>query len=245
MLSLKNIIIKNNIVYENILEKINISFNKKEMVAIIGLSGVGKTTLLNTIALGTKIQSGNILFNKKNINLKNKKIKNQYRKNIGIISQKNTLINEISVYDNLKIVMSERNNIFFKLFNIITKSQKEEIYKILERLEMLDKIFYNINDLSGGESQRIEIAKLIIKKPKIILADEPTSNLDKINSKKIIKWLKELTIQNNAITIVVIHDIELLKHGFDKIIGIKNKEIYLNKEYKNISKKDIEKIYEK
>lgn len=242
MLEIKNAVIKNNSIYKNILEKIDLSFNEGEMIAIIGPSGVGKTTFLNTIALGTKIESGNIVFNNTIINKKNK---NKYRKNIGIISQKNTLINDISVYDNLKITMSERNNFFFKLFNIITNQQKEEIYEILERLEILDKVFYCINDLSGGELQRIEIAKLIIKKPKIILADEPTSNLDINNSKKIIEWLKEITLKNKTITIVVVHDIDLLKNNFNRIIGIKNKEIYLNKKYSDISKKEINKIYEK
>lgn len=244
MLKLENVQIKYNNTSNPILEKINISFKENELVGVIGLSGVGKTTLLNTIALGTKIESGNIIFNKNIINLKKSKDKNNYRKHIGIISQKNSLINEISVYDNLKIVMSERNNIFFKIFNIITKSQKEEIYKILEKLEMINKIFYSINDLSGGEAQRIEVAKLIIKKPKIILADEPTSNLDKNNANNIIKLLKETTKENKTITIIVVHDTELLKN-FDRVVGIKNKEIQLNKKYSLVLKKEIEKIYEK
>lgn len=245
MLKLENIQIKYNNMSKPVLEKINISFKENELVGIIGLSGVGKTTLLNTIALGTKIEFGNVIFNKNVINLKKRKDKNNYRKHIGIISQKNSLINEISVYDNLKIVMSERNNIFFKIFNIITKSQKEEIYKILEKLEMINKIFYSVNDLSGGEAQRIEVAKLIIRKPRIILADEPTSNLDKNNANNIIKLLKEITKENKATTIIVVHDIELLKKNFDRVVGIKNKEIQLDKKYSLISKKEIEKIYEK
>lgn len=245
MLNLKKVKIKNDSIYKTILEEINLKLNNSEVVGVIGVSGAGKTTLLNTIALGIKINSGDIIFDENTINLKSKKNKNKYRKNIGIISQKNSLINEISVYENLKIIMSERNNIFFKIFNIITKDQKYEIHKILERLGLLNKIFYSINDLSGGELQRIEIAKLIIKKPKIILADEPTSNLDKNNAKNIIKWLKEITIQNNTITIIVIHDIELLKKNFDRVIGIKNKKIYLDKKSSLITKKDIETIYGK
>lgn len=241
MLNLRKWTIKNYNQNKTVLENIDLDFFKNQFTAIIALSGTGKTTLLNSIVFATNIIDGELIFDDKKINFK--KDKKDWRKNIGIISQKNTLINESSVFDNLKIVMSNRNNFFFKLFNIITKEQKTEIIQILEKINMLDKIYYLPKDLSGGESQKIQIAKLLIQKPKIVLADEPTSNLDNKNSEEILNLLKKFTYENNTITIVNIHNTNLL-NIFDRIIGVKNKVIILDKTNSKITENDIKKVYE-
>ncbi|WP_412032347.1 ATP-binding cassette domain-containing protein [Malacoplasma muris] len=244
MIVLKDISVKNIGQKENILTNINLNFYPNQFVAIIGKSGVGKTTLLNTLCLNVVITHGCIeyktfLFDKNT----RKKLKN-YRKKIGIISQNSTLINEISVFDNLKIYLSNENNLFYKLFNIITKEQKSKIFNVLEQLNILDKVFYKPLDLSGGESQRVEIAKILLKKPEIILADEPTSNLDINNSLLTIKLLKEVATKENSIVLINLHDTKLLNDNFDRVIGIKNRSIMLNKEPKKITKKDLRDLYE-
>lgn len=244
MLTLCNISTKNIGQNNNVLTNINLNFYPNEIVAVIGKSGVGKTTLLNTLCLNANITNGYIKYNDLIIDKKNKKKLKLFRKQIGIISQSSTLINEISVYDNLRIYLSNENNIFYKIFNIITKKQKEEIYDTLNRLNILDKIFFKPLDLSGGESQKIEIAKLLLKKPKIILADEPTSNLDINNSSLIISLLKELATKDGSIVIVNVHDIKLLKQNFNRVIGIKNKNIFIDKNPKNITSKQLKELYE-
>ena len=133
---------------------------------------------------------------------------------------------------------------FYKLFNIITKEQKSKIFNVLEQLNILDKVFYKPLDLSGGESQRVEIAKILLKKPEIILADEPTSNLDINNSLLTIKLLKEVATKENSIVLINLHDTKLLNDNFDRVIGIKNRSIMLNKEPKKITKKDLRDLYE-
>ncbi len=111
-------------------------------------------------------------------------------------------------------------------------------------MNILDKVFYKPLDLSGGESQRVEIAKILLKKPEIILADEPTSNLDINNSLLTIKLLKEVATKENSIVLINLHDTKLLNDNFDRVIGIKNRSIMLNKEPKKITKKDLRDLYE-
>ncbi|MCF0217440.1 MAG: ATP-binding cassette domain-containing protein [Malacoplasma sp.] len=244
MLKLKNWTIKNFGQNNVVLDDINLEFKPKQLSAIIGASGIGKTTLINSIAINANIINGSLNFEGNEIDLKNHFKFKWFRKNIGIISQKSTLIQEISVYDNLKFVMAQRNNFLFKFFNIINKKQKQEIYDLLLSLKIIDKVFYKVSDLSGGEAQRVEIAKLFIRKPKIILADEPTSSLDLSNSKNIIAMLKKLTVELNAVGIVIIHNIELLKNEIDNVIALKDKKILFNKIPKLITESDFKKLYE-
>lgn len=240
MLEIKNWTVQCLTENETTLENINLNFDNK-VTAIIGKSGVGKTTFINSLTINKTIINGQLKWQNKEIDFK--KDKKWFRKNIGIISQKNILIDSITVFDNLKITMSEKNNFFFNLFNIITKKQKEEILNILEQVEMLDKVNNLPLNLSGGEIQRLEIAKILIKKPKIILSDEPTSNLDDLSSEKIIKLLIDYSHANNAVTIVNIHNVNLL-NLFDRVIGLKNKKIVFDSNIKKINKKEILNIYE-
>lgn len=240
MLEIKNWTVQCLTENETTLENINLNFDNK-VTAIIGKSGVGKTTFINSLTINKTIINGQLKWQNKEIDFK--KDKKWFRKNIGIISQKNILIDSITVFDNLKITMSEKNNFFFNLFNIITKKQKEEILNILEQVEMLDKANNLPLNLSGGEIQRLEIAKILIKKPKIILSDEPTSNLDDLSSEKIIKLLIDYSHANNAVTIVNIHNVNLL-NLFDRVIGLKNKKIVFDSNIKKINKKEILNIYE-
>lgn len=245
MLKISNWSIKNYGQQSLILEKIDLTFKQNELTAIIGSSGVGKTTLLNSLAFNTLIDSGNLYFDDKQVNYKKRSELKKYRKNIGIISQKITLINDLSVYDNLRYVMSERNNAFYNFFNIITKKQKEEIFQILSNLGVIEKLFYKIKDLSGGEAQRVEIAKLFIKKPKIILADEPTSNLDQNNSFNIIQMLNELMKDQNSVALINIHDVSQLKTNIDRVIALKDKKVFFDKKPQDITQIDLKRLYEK
>lgn len=240
MLEIKNWTVQCLTENEPTLEDINLNFDNK-VTAIIGKSGVGKTTFINSLTIDKTIINGQLKWQNKEIDFK--KDKKWFRKNIGIISQKNILIDSITVFDNLKITMSEKNNFFFNLFNIITKKQKDEILNVLEQVEMLDKANNLPLNLSGGEIQRLEIAKILIKKPKIILSDEPTSNLDDLSSKKIIKLLIDYSHSNNVVAIVNIHNVNLLDL-FDRVIGLKNKKIIFDSNIKKINKKEILNIYE-
>ncbi|UUD37145.1 ABC transporter ATP-binding protein [Mycoplasmopsis californica] len=248
---MKNILEINNISFQykkdesSILENINLSFKPSEMVAIIGPSGIGKSTLFKLIVRNKKPTSGVIKINDQDISTFSKKHWKNQMQQIGFLTQEPNLIETEDVYTNIKRSIFEYKNWFFKLVNFLTLAQRTKIFQTLDDLEMLDKAFYKIIDLSGGQKQRVEITKLLIKNAKIILADEPTSNLDYLTAKDVLAVLRQLTKEKNLLTIVNIHDLSLVKDFFDRIIILNDKNVILDRSTKGIELCDIENMIKK
>ena len=198
-------------------EDINLEFNKKDKIAIVGSSGSGKSTLLHILSSFLKPKSGEVFLEDKNIySLKEKELIEFRKKKIGIIFQFHYLFNTFSALENIEVS------------TILSETDID--YELLKRLGIDNVINQNIQTLSGGQQQRVSIARVLVKKPTFIFADEPTGNLDKKNAFEVIEILKEYTNENNALLIVVTHDLEIAKQ-FDKIYEIKNKKLVLNGDY--------------
>lgn len=217
--------------YKNIvLDNINIDFNKKELVFILGSSGSGKSTLLNIIAGITDVDSGNILIDEIDITKFNSRELCSYRNNmIGYVYQDYQLIEYMSVIDNIKLGQT--------IFN-----DKKNIDDILDKVGLLDKKKVVVNKLSGGEKQRVAIARALINDTEIILCDEPSGALDSVNSIKIMELLKE--ISKDRLVIVVSHDNYLANKYASRIINICDGKVLYQKmdnksSFKKISKKRI------
>lgn len=204
------------------IENLNKSFGEKEvihnfsyeipdgaMVAITGKSGCGKSTLLNILGLLDIEYSGKVLYDGKMISCENEKKRTEYiRNNINYLFQNYALIDTDTVYENLLLALE---------YEKISKSEKSK--KINEALELVDLKDFNekkIFTLSGGEQQRVALARVILKKGNIVLADEPTGNLDKENSDKVIDILKKLQKYGRTI-IIVTHDGSIAKQCDDII----------------------------
>ena len=201
----------------------SITLDNSGLVALLGPSGCGKTTLLNTIGGLDKLKSGKIYINGKKINsklaYKVDKIRNL---NIGYIFQDYKLIDNLSVYDNVAIVL--------KMIGIKDKTEiKTRVEYVLDKVGMLRYKKRPASMLSGGERQRVGIARAIVKDPNIILADEPTGNLDSKNSLEIMKIIK--AISKDRLVILVTHEQNLAKFYASRIIEIKDGQVikdYLN-----------------
>ncbi len=182
-----------------ILKNINITFPNKGLVFILGKSGSGKTTFLNLLGGLDFPTSGEIYFN--NTLLIKEKTENYRNYNVGFIFQDFNLLDSLNVYENVALSLQLQN-----------KENKEAILKILEKLEIKHLKLRKIKELSGGEKARVGIARALVKNPYIILADEPTGNLDEITGEKVLKILKE--ISKEKLVIVVTHDeISAQKYG--------------------------------
>ena len=177
------------------------------LIFINGKSGSGKSTLLNILGLLEDATNGEVIINGKNINKFREIDKTTYRsKEIGFVFQEFDLIDELNVYENVELALD------------LIRDKTANIDELLTSLGINDLKARKISELSGGEKQRVAIARAIVKKPSIILADEPTGNLDSENSEAIFKILKNLSY--NHLVIVVSHDTEAsVKYG-DGIIKL-------------------------
>ncbi|MCD4757005.1 MAG: ABC transporter ATP-binding protein [Arcobacteraceae bacterium] len=197
------------------LENINLEFKEGELIVLKGASGSGKSTILSLIAALSKPTSGEVIVDNNRISKLPDNFAALYRrKNIGFIFQKYNLIPTLSVKDNILLPLVPTN-----------PDEKEALNKlnqVMEKFDISHKQNMIVRNLSGGEQQRVAIARAHINDPKIIIADEPTANLDEKLSLNFIDILRKLK-QSNKTIIVATHDPLFFNLDFvDKIIEIKN-----------------------
>lgn len=241
VIELKEISVQYNNKSDLVLKDINLDIFQGELVAIIGPSGVGKSTLFKIIINSLRPVKGQVKVFDKDILKFNKKQKRLFISKIGFLTQTPNLIYTDNVYNNIIRSTSKYKNNFYKFFSILTRKQKIAIFEKLDELNILDKAFFKVSELSGGQQQRVEIAKLLIKDVELILADEPTSNLDKKTSIEVLKVLKNISKQNKTI-LVNIHDLSLVKRYFDRVVAISNKQIVFDKKTKDIKQWQLDRI---
>lgn len=180
-----------------VLKDVNLKIDEGDFIIITGESGCGKTTLLNCITMLEKYKSGSIEYNNISYSKLNNRSKIKILKNdFGIIFQDFGLIDELSVYKNLEFV----------------NKNKSKIKEILDEFKLNIDLNTKVSLLSGGEKQRLALARIVLKKAKIIFADEPTGNLDEDNSKIVMDHLLKMN-QKGTTIIVVTHDKSLLKYA--------------------------------
>ncbi len=196
------------------LNDINLKIDNTGMVFIVGKSGSGKSTLLNLLGGLDSPTSGEILVNGKNIEKFNKNEYDSYRNTyIGFIFQEFNVLDLYNVYENIELSLKLQSQ----------EVSREEIDSLLDKLGISNLGNRRINELSGGQKQRVAIARALIKKPKIIMADEPTGNLDQKSSEQIFDILKN--ISKTELVIVVSHDMESAKKYADRIIEVQDGDI--------------------
>jgi len=193
-----------------------LTINDKHKTAVIGPSGFGKTTMLNLIAGILVPDSGRVNVNDKEISNYSESDRRNYRiSEIGFVFQDFRLLEYLSVLDN--ILLPYRINSIVQL----NKNVRSNALKLAKKMSIDDKLGKYPSKLSHGERQRVAICRALLNNPKIILADEPTGNLDPANKKHIMEILYNYVDSYDSTLITVTHDHELLK-GFDKIIDFKD-----------------------
>ena len=193
----------NNKLVVKVLKNLNLELEMGNIVALIGPSGSGKSTLLHLIALLDKPTTGNIsILGKETFNITEDKKNKIIRDNISIIFQNNNLLSDFTAIENVAMPLIIRNNSYSDSI------QKAE--KFLKKVNLGHRLSHFPSDLSGGEQQRVAIARSLIADTKIILADEPTGNLDVKNSNEVFSYFLKLK-QKNKIILIATHNREIAK----------------------------------
>lgn len=199
----------------HIIRDLNLTVNEGEFISILGRSGSGKSTLLNIMGLLDKADGGKIFIDGKEVESLSESEKDKIKNSmIGFVFQFHYLLPEFSALENVMLPA------------LISKNRsKEEIEKearhLLELVGLENRVTHKPSQLSGGEKQRVAIARALINNPKILLADEPTGNLDEETSEVIFKILKDINKKNNQTIIVVTHSRDLAE--------ISDRQLYLKK----------------
>ena len=198
------------------LREVNLEVKEGEFVAIMGPSGCGKSTLLNILGLLDTPTEGTYTLNGKDVSTLSENERTDIRKGvIGFVFQSFNLIDELNVYENIELPLL--------YMGTPSKERKERIEKVMDRMAIDHRRKHFPNQLSGGQQQRVAIARAVLSNPKIILADEPTGNLDSANGKEVMALLSELHKEGTTI-IMVTHSQHDASYA-DRIINLYDGQI--------------------
>lgn len=198
-----------------ILSNINLSFSEGEFVYLIGKSGAGKSSFLKTLYGELPLKEGSIVINNCQLYKIHPNRLQKLRRALGIIYQGNNLLFDRTIYENLKFVLQVTNW-------TDRVAMDERIYEVLRMVGLEMQDYKMIYELSGGEQQRVNIARAILNTPKIIIADEPTANLDPDNSEQIFKLLAKISYEYKSLVLMGTHEYNLVKKYLGRIIRIEN-----------------------
>lgn len=265
------------------LTDINLEIKEGEFVAILGLSGAGKSTMLRTINQIIDVSSGNIYFNNVDVNtyemygdnvereikrqkemnpefdeskldlqeiditkIKGKNLR-KMRSNIGMVFQNFNIIKRMSVIQNVLSGRISYNPTWRTVLGIFPKKDKEIAYEALNKVDILEKTYHRASDLSGGQMQRVAIARSLAQNAKILLADEPVASLDPITTFEVMKFLKKINVEDGITTIANLHHVDLALEYATRIVGVRDGRIVYDIQIKDKPEKqiirDLEQVY--
>lgn len=254
------------------LRNVNLEIKEGEFVAILGLSGAGKSTLLRTLNQIIPVSSGEILFenvdkethkiygdhpsvddkaNKNLVTVDITKMKGRelrvMRAQIGMIFQNFNIIKRMSVLQNVLSGRVAFHPTWRTILGLFPEEDKQIAYKALKKVDILEKTYSRASELSGGQMQRVAIARSLAQEAKILLADEPVASLDPITTFEVMEFIKKINVEENITTIANLHHVDLALKYATRIVGVRNGEIVydvpvIKKDAKKIID-DLEKVY--
>ncbi len=211
------------VVYPNgteALKSISLSIEKNEVVAIIGRSGAGKSTLLRAINGMQPVTSGSVKLDGEEITMMNKAQLRHLWRDVGFIWQEYNLIGRLPAMTNVLAGRLGHSRHPLTPFGYFNRTHRDIAIRSLERVNMLQRATFRADRLSGGEKQRVNIARAIAQQPKLLLADEPVASLDPELSWQVMEDLARVAREEGVPTLINIHQVELAKAFTDRLIGI-------------------------
>jgi len=244
--SKKNIIELNQISknYERKIALSSLSFvvEKGETIALIGPSGAGKTTLLNMLASNFEPSSGEIFIDGRPLSQLTDRKKRA--KKIGIIRQQFDLVGQLAVIHNVLAGRLADWGLGKSLLNLFIPQERQAATQALTRVGLPDKMYERTSNLSGGEQQRVALARLLMQKPEIILADEPVASLDPSRAEDILEMLTKIAKEEQQTVIASLHSVEYARKYFSRLIALKNGELFFDLPADQVTNKQLQELYQ-
>jgi phosphonate transport system ATP-binding protein len=223
------------------LSSLSFVIKQGETVALIGSSGAGKTTLLNTLAGIVSADSGRYVLDSSPIaNYVNRK---QLAKKIGVIRQQFDLIGPLPVIQNVLAGKLGEWGLFKSLLSLLFPQNKQQAAEALNRVGLLHKIHEQTSRLSGGEQQRVALARLLVQNPEVILADEPVASLDPARSEDILSMLTKLVKEENQTLVMSLHSVEYAKKYFTRIIALREGKLFFDLPVDQVTDAHLKSLY--
>lgn len=227
------------------LRNVSIQIPEGQMVALIGLSGSGKSTLMRHLNGLTSPSAGDVWVLNTHINTASKKQLREVRRHIGFIFQQFGLVGRITALENvLSGALGSLTGPRFGVASYPLKFRKQAL-EHLDRVGMADYAFQRADTLSGGQMQRVAIARSLMQQPSVMLADEPVASLDPESSAQVMEIMLRVATEENLTVLVTLHQVELALGWAERIIGLRDGEVVLDDAPKKIGKKKVMEVYQR
>ncbi|MDQ0219888.1 phosphonate ABC transporter ATP-binding protein [Peribacillus cavernae] len=223
------------------LSSLSFHVKKGEMVALIGPSGAGKSTLLNTLAGITAPNTGTYLLD--GVPIQHYKKRKELAKKIGVIRQQFDLIASLPVIQNVLAGRLGEWGFFKSMLSLFLPQDKQLAANALNRVGLLDKLYDQTSKLSGGEQQRVALARLLVQSPAVILADEPVASLDPARAEDVLAMLTKLVKEEGQTLVMSLHSVEYAKKYFSRIIALRDGEVFFDLPTSEITKEHLAELY--
>lgn len=217
----------------NILENVSFDIQKNRCIAILGNNGAGKSTLLKCIDRICPAQNGVVIVDSKNVFTMTKNVMAQ---NIAYVAQNNRSIN-MTVFD--AILLGRKPYIKWDS----TSEDREIVCDIMQKMKLDDFALRNVSELSGGEVQKVMLARALAQEPKLLLLDEPTSNLDPRNQHEVLQIVKKIAQEHNTCVAIIIHDLNLAIRYCDRFVFLKDSQVFSYGGLETMTPENIEEVY--
>lgn len=233
MVEISDITFAYNQAARNILEDISFAIQENQCIAVLGNNGAGKSTLLKCMDRICPAQEGAVFVDSQNVY---KMAKNVMAQNIAYVPQNNETIN-MTVFD--AILLGRKPYIKWDA----TSEDRQIAWDIMQKMQLEDFSLRNLWELSGGELQKVMLARALAQEPKLLLLDEPTSNLDPRNQHEVLQRVKEIAREHNICVAIIIHDLNLAIRYCDRFIFLKDAHIYTYGGLEVMTPENIEEVY--
>ena len=208
-----------------VFENVDLDVGKDEHIVLLGPSGGGKSTLLRCINRLVKASSGTIrVFGTEMVAASLREVR-KVRRDVGMVFQSFNLINRISVLDNVLVGRLGYLSTARSVFGLYQKEDIAEAMHALDRVNLSDFAHQLAMDLSGGQRQRVAIARTLVQRPKLLLADEPVSNLDPLLEREILSLLRDICLEDGITSITSLHDVALAEEFGSRLVGVRDMKV--------------------